>query len=560
MQNAIRLLNEALFIPRHHYADRLDQVRARITMFLCVFVIITTTLLTLGLIVSQRDNLPLDFLTLNLVALLVGFLTYFLVSSGRLRIAGLIIFGGLLVSAVPTSSLNFSILTLALPLLYGILMYRWSGLAFTLVIEVAAILINLNQQILNGNPYPQLATSALTTIAILVVLAAFAQTIILEFQNSIKLINRLLTQLRATSEIAQSATTTSQQDELLKRIASYIRDRFGFYQVQLFLIDRDHQFASLVATTSEGGQVLQERGYRVAIGSPSIIGQVTLLGEALSANLTDAAQDSSTEPDRPGREIQSQVGLPLIVGDQILGVLDIQSTVPNAFTREDIESLRIIAIQVSITIRNAQQSEEQKIALNENRRLFLEAELNLREMQRLNQRLTGEAWDEYLKARVVGIVGYTVTNNQLRTDSAWTPALMQAASKRRPVLTTEGDKHIVAVPVELRGKAIGAIEVETDGSMRQTETLEMLQSVAQRLALSIDNARLFEQAQELAQQELQVNTISAKLQGITGMDEIVKVAVDELSRALGAEQASIRLTVGGNPYNAGTGKNGSVTA
>jgi GAF domain-containing protein len=69
----------------------------------------------------------------------------------------------------------------------------------------------------------------------------------------------------------------------------------------------------------------------------------------------------------------------------------------------------------------------------------------------------------------------------------------------------------------------------------------MLQSVAQRLALSIDNARLFEQTQDLAQQELQVNAISAKLQGVTNMNELVKIAISELGRALGAKEASIRL-------------------
>ncbi len=67
---------------------------------------------------------------------------------------------------------------------------------------------------------------------------------------------------------------------------------------------------------------------------------------------------------------------------------------------------------------------------------------------------------------------------------------------------------------------------------------------AQRLALSIDNARLFEQAQELAQQEFEVNAISAKLQGVTGMNDLIKIAISELSRTLGAEQASIRLGVG----------------
>src|SRR5258708_37832939 len=101
----------------------------------------------------------------------------------------------------------------------------------------------------------------------------------------------------------------------------------------------------------------------------------------------------------------------------------------------------------------------------------------------------------------------------------------------------------VAVPVDLRGGSMGASEGERRGTARQSDTLEMLQSIAQRLALSIDNARLVEQAQELAQQELEVNAISTKIQGVTSMSEIVKTALSELARALGASQAAIRMGI-----------------
>jgi GAF domain-containing protein len=241
------------------------------------------------------------------------------------------------------------------------------------------------------------------------------------------------------------------------------------------------------------------------------------------------------------RGIESELAVPLIAGDQIIGVLNMQSSRPNAFSQEDVDSLLIVANHVSIAIRNAQLFEEQRTALNENRRLFLEAEMSLREIQRLNQRLTGEAWQEYLRYRNAEGIGYSLVNNQLRQDLSWTPVLLQAANEQRPVIISEGERQTVAVPVVLRNRPIGAIEVEVKASVRQLDALDMLQAVAQRLALSIDNARLFEQAQELAQQELEVNAISAKLQGITDIDEIIETTVGELGRVLGAEQAMVRL-------------------
>jgi GAF domain-containing protein len=234
--------------------------------------------------------------------------------------------------------------------------------------------------------------------------------------------------------------------------------------------------------------------------------------------------------------------LPLIVEDQVLGALDIQSVRPNAFPKEQIESLSILAAQVGAVAFNAQQIEGYRTALSDTRRMLLETEVNLTEARRLNQRLTGQAWEDYLRARSVQTVGYTLSESRMQRDTSWTPALEQAALHRRPVLAmTAANRQLVAVPIELRGRSIGAIEIELGSAMRQTETLEVLQALAQRLALSIDNARLFEQAQELAQRELEVNAISTNLQAINDIDGLARATLQELSRALGAVQASIRI-------------------
>jgi GAF domain-containing protein len=240
----------------------------------------------------------------------------------------------------------------------------------------------------------------------------------------------------------------------------------------------------------------------------------------------------------------------------VLGALDIQSVRPNAFPKEVIESLSILAAQVGAAAFSAQQAESYRTALSDTRRMLFETEINLAEARRLNQRLTGQAWEDYLKARSLQTVGYTLSESRMQRDTSWTPALEQAALHRRPVLAmTAANRQLVAVPIELRGRSIGAIEVELGSATRRTETLEVLQALAQRLALSIDNARLFEQAQELARRELEVNAISTNLQAINDIDGLARATLQELSRALGAVQASIYIGImedGAGPATDGT--------
>jgi GAF domain-containing protein len=557
-----------LLVPRYNYGDNISLLRARVTLFVASLIITVNVAVIIAITTqpaqTQVSNQALFGVALSVLVLL---LIIGMVHQGVLRIAVSVmllwLLGSTAVSVLGGVQSSF-LLTLILPILYASLVWSWRGTAFATVLVLALVLsvgyAQLRGTFVSSSPTvietlpTLLATSAATILAIGLICGLFSY----EIQKALQHITRLLIRLRATAEVAtQASASGGDLAELLKRTVNYIRDRFAFYHVQIFLVDRDSKFASLAASTSEGGENLTQRGYRLAIGTQSTIGQAIMTGEPIIVAL-DESVALSPHVTEMALEARSELALPLAIGDQAIGVLDVQSTRPNAFSQEDIDSLQIIATHVSVAISNAKLFEEQRSALNENRRLFLEAELNLREIQRLNQRLTGQAWEEYLRSRNTETVGYTLVQNQLRKDTIWTPMLEQAASKRRPMIDNEGDRQVVAVPVELRGRVIGAIEVEMGSAVRQSDALEMLQSVAQRLALSIDNARLFEQAQELAQQEFEVNTISARIQGATSMDEIAELAISELGRILGAEQASIRLGV--LPTEPSDSSNGSSAA
>jgi len=527
-----------------------DVTRARITLFFASLFAATSLLSALAS--AAYSNTPEGLVTFFLT-LLFGLMTSIavvLAQTSRWRIAAALVTVYLLGVGLIVGAMSFQtslMLVLAVPLIYFSMVYGIRAVAGATALFTASILIGIFMRSRGVElffPAKVLQNEAFNAFFVIVTLLASVLVLALQIseQNQLRgYATRLYAQLRATAEVAQTTSTILELDELLRRTVDYIRDRFGFYHVQIFLIDEERRYAELVASTGEIGQELIRRGHRLAVGSQSIIGRVTLTGEPTIA--LDTEDDPVYRRNELLKETRSELSLPLITGNDVIGALDVQSTRPNAYSQEDIDSLSIMATQVSIAIRNAQLFEEQRRALNENRRLFLEAETNLREIERLNQRLTGGAWEEYLRERKASVFGITLQNNDLRDDTAWTPGLIQAIERRRPVITTRDNRHIAAVPIELRGETLGAIEIELTENLRQADLLEMLQAVAGRLALNIDNARLFEEAQQAAQQELQVNAISTKMQGVTDIDDLLRTVVNELGRTFNAKHASVRLGI-----------------
>lgn len=559
--NVTSLSKLAKLLTPRGIANPADVSRARITLFFASLFATSGVLATLATAryADTRAGLVTFFITLFFA--LVNVISVILAQTRRWQVAAVLValylMGlGMLIGA--TAFQTGVMLVLAVPLIYLGLIYGVrlvTGAAALFAISIVTGVVMRSRGVTFFNTPAVLQNEVFNAFFVIVTLVAAVLVIALQLieQNQLRgYANRLYAQLRATAEVAQTTSTILELEDLLKRTVDYIRDRFGFYHVQIFLIDEDRRYADLVASTGEIGQELLRRGHRLAVGSQSIIGRVTLTGEATIA--LDTSADPLHHRNELLHETRSELALPLIAGNDVIGALDVQSIRPNAYSQEDVDSLSIMATQVSIAIRNAQLFEEQRRALNENRRLFLEAETNLREIERLNQRLTGGAWEEYHAERKAAVFGVTLQNNDLQEDTSWTPGLTQALERRRPVVTTRDNRHIVAVPIELRGELIGAIEIEMTETVRQADLIEMLQAVAGRLALNIDNARLFEEAQQAAQQELQVNAISTKMQGVTDIDDLLRTVVNELGRTFNAQHAAVRLGIG----SAGMNSNGKA--
>jgi len=165
-------------------------------------------------------------------------------------------------------------------------------------------------------------------------------------------------QIRVAAEVAQISTTTNNLDEILKRIVNLIVERFGYYHASIFMLDRSGERAVLMQSAG-----VQIHSVSIPVGGRSIVGHVTATNQLRIA--FDVKRDPYYLKHAALPETQSEIAIPLSVGNQVLGALDIQTNEPHTFDDEEIATLQTLAQQIASAVRN--------IRLLENTRTDLQA-------------------------------------------------------------------------------------------------------------------------------------------------------------------------------------------
>lgn len=317
---------------------------------------------------------------------------------------------------------------------------------------------------------------------------------------------RRANQLQAVNSIARAISTIQDIDKLLPTITQAISAGFGIYHVGIFFLDKRGEYAELRAANSEGGQRMLARNHRLRVGEEGIIGHVTKFGRARIA--LDVGKDAVffNNPDLP--ETRSEIGLPLIIGGNIIGALDVQSTTANAFGAEDISALAALANQVSIAIQNAD--------------LFAQARQSAQEIEQAYRSYITQEWQKI--APVLPVSGYVYSSSGIAPLND-----RQATSK-----------DAFTIPVTLRGGVIGEIGIRADARPSPDE-IAILRATADRAALALENARLFQEAQLRAMTERAISEMSSKIAASVDVDTILQSTVQELGQLVRDSEVIIQL-------------------
>jgi GAF domain-containing protein/HAMP domain-containing protein len=332
-----------------------------------------------------------------------------------------------------------------------------------------------------------------------------------ELQAALKKGEQRSRQYEAITKVTQAINAMQNLQELLPHISHVISQQFGFYHVGIFLNDPNDQYAILGAANSEGGRRMLKRGHQLKIGEQGIVGYVTSTGRPRIALNVGEDITFFNNPDLP--ETHSEMALPLRIAGRIIGALDVQSTEPNAFSDDDVEVLSTLADQVSLAIQNA--------------RLFEQMQRSLSEAEALSRQYFQETWSRLQHEQKISGVRYNISGTT-------------ELEKARTNLEATQERQTVSVPIRLRGETIGTLSVLAPKQENiSRDQMDLIKAVADRVAISAENARLFEETTRRAEREHMVSEITAKIRQTNDPDEMLRNAVDELKRALNVSRIEI---------------------
>ena len=386
----------------------------------------------------------------------------------------------------------------------------------------------------------------------------------------------------ALFNLAQSLSAQLAVDQVLQQIyygATSLIDTANFY---IGLYDPARQEVDFVLNVSES---VIDRGITTLAADQGMTGYI--LRTRRSLLITDHADDWLAKQGlaRVGAAARSWLGVPLLLGDEVLGVMAVQNhTVPQAYTEHDRDLLQVFGAQAAIAIQNARLFEQTRAARATAESRLLETQI----LQQFSQTVSSTLdIDQVLAAvirtleqsmgfthvalalidRAAGLVRMPRTagtaigmqdltraladlDNDILMDIArqgqtevidgWDARLDRAIYER------EGHADLVRafVPVRLRAETIGLIEAgyRRDARAHITpEEVRVLGGLADQLAIAIDHARLLEQVQRDAEREHTINRIASRLRNAHSVEQALTIATQELRAATHSSLAVVEI-------------------
>ncbi len=320
-------------------------------------------------------------------------------------------------------------------------------------------------------------------------------------------------ELALSLEVGQRASAIRDLDELLSVITVFIRDAFDLDNVYIYFVDDVGQNVIFRGGTSQAvQQLLARRHHSLPVGPGSIVGQVAATGQPVMVSDIETSDIHKPNPLLPNT--RSELAVPLMAEGRVIGVLDMQSDQADTFTEANLAAFEAMATQLAISIDSAHQ--------------WSVAQEAQQRTEELIKQLTHETWADRL-ARKKQEVGFVYDLSAIK-----------------PISQSNGETAVggLSAPLVVQNQPIGRLAVDLPADRAWTEAeQDLLTAVAQQLAQKAEALRLFEQTQERVTREQVARQITDRIRTSRDIETALRIATEELSKALGTSRAVVDLKV-----------------
>ena len=274
--------------------------------------------------------------------------------------------------------------------------------------------------------------------------------------------------LNLAIEVGRSVSQVRALDVMLTDAAELIRKQFNLYYVQVYLTNPSQTALALQSGTGTVGAELLARAHQLPLNTASINGRAAT--EKHSVVITDTTASATFKANPLLPDTRSEMAVPLLVGDRVVGVLDMQSEQAGSLSTDILSAFEALAGQLAIAIQNAT--------------FLAETEKARAEVEAQARRLTRTNWVDYLDAiHMPEETGYMFEQNKITS-----------LTEAQQTQIAENNNALVA-PITVTGEALGNLVVEMEGQSPIALTNELVNAVAQQVAQQIESLRLLDSAE-----------------------------------------------------------------
>jgi GAF domain-containing protein len=557
----ITRIRRGLFSIRHVYLNPIDRQRASVLLLVNWIIVLTTIVwILVGILPRFVGDQFLDIQSgiTSLAVFALSLVIYRLIQSGRLTNA-IWLFVILMTVAVLQLTLFWAesetgasvstayAIALMIPMVAAGVLLNRRGMVLIAIFLVGAVLYAGVLQSQTTTPLTLIpAETVFIDAPIIVMTIAVVLLFLLTFTGNLERIaNQSLSDIQQRQWITEFGIqlgAIEDESQVLVRALDVVRDRFQYIFAQFYLLDEANNFNR----TMRYGSSQIEAATREVLN----LGDINIINEAAKTKKT-ALTTSDDVVARRAHLITSAnygVAVPIVQQNVLLGVLDVQSAGQNAFSPNELQALALVADQVGIALLHARTVNDLRRSLSEQSVSNSRLQAQVADYTQRERRGVSSMWSTYLQGRGKTMIGYNIEADNTPTPFPATdvPETLEATLQSGELhVESAGDEQIVNVPITFRDQTLGAMSFAVPKGQELNERqIEMAQIVAERLALALENTRLFEQSQAQANRERKASEVSGLLIGATDVYSVLNLAAQNFNEALGAIHTRIYIQPG----------------